>query len=128
MAVIPRSEWLAIDVLSREPAVRKTVALDAELFALLAGLPHRLADAERHEADVAGVMIGDVVKTLCRELLVLLFQMCGDSGSALKRFGHGKPVVETPQEVRRDGLIQRVHVGAEQGAGKALEQFVAFVG
>src|SRR5215468_10973825 len=58
---LPRNR-LAVDVLGGELAVLKRVALDALLLALLAGIAHRLADAEGHEGDVGQMVIGDVVK------------------------------------------------------------------
>ena len=73
-------------------------------------------------------MIGDVVKTLRREQCLLLGEMGCDGGGALKGFGHGEAVVKTPEKVRCDGLIERIHVAPEQRAGEALEQLISLVG
>src|SRR6476620_300974 len=58
---------LAKDVLGRQLAVSERIALDAALLALLSGGSHGLADTERHEGHITGMMIGDIVKTLHRE-------------------------------------------------------------
>jgi hypothetical protein len=54
--------------------------------------------------------------------------VCGDGGGAAQRLRHGKPIVETPQEVRRDHVIERIHIALEQGAREALEQLVSLGG
>src|SRR4051794_5148491 len=70
----------AKDVLGRELAIPERIALDTALFAHFAGRPHRLADAERHEGQLTGVVIGHLMEALRREQRLLLGQMRGDGG------------------------------------------------
>jgi len=50
--------------LGGEQAVAKGIAFDAALLPRLATVAHRLADAERHEGGVIGVVVDHLVETL----------------------------------------------------------------
>ena len=78
--------------------------------------------------EIAGVMIRNVVETLHREQRLLLDEVFSDGVGAGEEFCQHDTVVKTPEEIRRDDLVQRVHVGLEKSARKALEQFIALGG
>jgi alcohol dehydrogenase class IV len=74
------------------------------------------------------MMIRHVMEALRREQGLLFGQVRGNASGIRERFGHGGAVVEGPEKVRRDHLIERVEVALEQGAREALEQLIAFGG
>ena len=68
------------------------------------------------------------MKTLCREPRLLFAKMRGNGGCAGEGFCLTEAVVKAPEKVRRDDLVERIHIALEQGARKTLEQGVSLGG
>src|SRR5882672_66047 len=90
------STWKLPSGMNRAPA-----EMANQMIARFAGCRWGLADAEGHECDVAGMMTGHFVTTLCREPRLLFGEAFG-SGS-----GPARDFVRRPYILRRDSVLFR---------------------
>ena len=72
--------------------------------------------------------VGDVVEALIGEKSFLFFEMVQNGCTVREAFCPAESVVVVPYEIRRNGLVQGVHVLFEQCAGEGFEEFFSFVG